>query len=625
MAMLDSMFLPGGMSAAGLLPEVNPGTAGDYPLPYEIDAAQKAREAAARRMRKNAFMEGQPDQERLAALNAGAPGMVPPAVMSAPATAPADAAATSPSPMQPAGPDSAPAVSPNATPPWLGMLNAPIDYPMPPRGPVPAAVAGAYGSDQEPAPAVPPTSALGRVAASEPESPLGRIGEAIKAMLQKGQAWAGDNRGTLMALGAGMAGSQSIGQGLNRGMTLAIPAQQQDIAQQKVNQTAKWLESKGMSPQEAAAVVNNPEMMKQVLPRLMGARNLKWTDIRKDFLGNEEKGWVDEAAGHAYDRFMRPLQPPGASGGGGGGGGAAGSGSLSDFDPSKVDDNRKGWDYLAQFPPEIQAATKAFMGGGVMPTGNPRNNSLASYAKMVAQKVAMDLGNPDLADDTKFGGRRQMVNELNKGTPGSLGGQITFGGTSLGHLATIAEGATTLGNVSGFGIAPLARWLNEARGLTTDQAAKVNEVQSGVQHYGQEITKFYTGSPGGEAERMRFLNTMNTAKSPAEIAGAIRAERALIPERQAQLEAQIRQNLGEDGLRKYPVMRGETKQAIERIDRALARLDPTGPEAKMLAGTPAGGATGGAASASPAAPSFKPKPGATYNYDSATGQFVEAK
>jgi hypothetical protein len=109
MAMLDSMFSPGGMSAAGLLPEVDPGTAGDYPLPYEIDAAQKAREAAARRMRKGAFMAGQPDQERLDALNA-----------SAPATAPADAAANSPPPMQTAGPDSAPAVSPSSAPQWLG-------------------------------------------------------------------------------------------------------------------------------------------------------------------------------------------------------------------------------------------------------------------------------------------------------------------------------------------------------------------------------------------------------------------------------------------------------------------------------------------------------------------------
>jgi hypothetical protein len=106
-----------GAAAAELTSEYDPGWAGNGVLPFEAEAAQKAREAAARRMRKNAFIEGQPDQERLDALNASAPEMMTPAVMSAP-TAPTDAAATSPPPMQDAGPHSAPAVSPS-TPPWL--------------------------------------------------------------------------------------------------------------------------------------------------------------------------------------------------------------------------------------------------------------------------------------------------------------------------------------------------------------------------------------------------------------------------------------------------------------------------------------------------------------------------
>ena len=161
-----SRFYGSSRAAAGLTAEYDPGWAGNGVLPFEAEAAQKAREAAARRMRKNAFMQGQPDQERLDALNASAPEMMPPAVMSAPvpgdvpATAPTDAPASFSPPMQAAGPDSVP----SATPTWLGILNgAPLDYPRP----SPPAPTGAYGqADQADAPAIPPTSSGRRSSSS---------------------------------------------------------------------------------------------------------------------------------------------------------------------------------------------------------------------------------------------------------------------------------------------------------------------------------------------------------------------------------------------------------------------------------------------------------------------------
>jgi hypothetical protein len=73
-----------------------------------------------------------------------------------------------------------------------------MPVPMPPASPGPshAAVAGAYGSDQVQA-AVPPASLLGR----------------IRDLLQKGHEWAGDNRSTLMALGAGRLAHKASGKG----------------------------------------------------------------------------------------------------------------------------------------------------------------------------------------------------------------------------------------------------------------------------------------------------------------------------------------------------------------------------------------------------------------------------
>ena len=73
-------------------------------------------------------------------------------------------------------------------------------------------------------------------------------------------------------------------------------------------------------------------------------------------------------------------------------------------------------------------------------------------------------------------------------------------------------------NNKDWGLTWLSHGINNIRGLSTEQAAKVNALQDAVQHYGQEITKFYAGSPGGEAERNRFLQTISAAKSPQELA-----------------------------------------------------------------------------------------------------------
>jgi hypothetical protein len=461
-----------------------------------------------------------------------------------------------------------------SSPSWLGMLNVqnpggpPVESPaLPPAsapasGPIaPAAAAPAISTPPEGS--VPETSLFGRVA--------------------KGfNDWRNDNRLTLMALGAGMAGAQSIGQGLNRGMTMAIPAMQADIKQQYQNQTVQALMKRGLPQDVALAAAANPALMQQLLPRLFGAKQWKIGE-RTNFLGEKVPFLYDEVSGETKDLNFGGSGGSGVSGGSVGGGGSP---NIENFDLSKVNHSLTGEAFLNQYPSEIQTAARAYMGGGVMPTGNPRNNGIASIAKNVAQEYALGTGQPNLADDAAYPARRQMSVDLSKGQPGSLGGQITFGGTSLGHLADVAEKAVSLDNVNGLGIAPVARWSNMARGMTTDQAAKVNEVQGAIQHYGQEITKFYTGSPGGEAERMRFLNTIDTAKAPKEIAGAIRTERDLIPDRLNQIRSQIVDRLGEKEADKQ-LSRANLDQVVGRINKALAKLDPDGPEAKMMGGSAA--------------------------------------
>lgn len=267
-------------------------------------------------------------------------------------------------------------------------------------------------------------------------------------------------------------------------------------------------------------------------------------------------------------------------------GGAAGESAFMAKGVTAIDQELKGPDYLNQFSPEVKSAVQSMIDGNAMPTGNPRKG-YTETVKRIAQKYGSDIGIP--MDDASFGQRRTMLNNLAVSTPGSLGGQINFAGTSLEHLATAAQKIGELKNVNGLGIAPLAQLVNYGRQLTTEQAGRANAVEGAAQHYGQEVTKFYSGSPGGEAERSRFMKTLSTAKSPTELADALQTERELIPGRLDQIATQIRTTFGEDTpmARKYLARIEESKKSIPKIDEEIAKLRGQKPNTPASAAAPA--------------------------------------
>lgn len=453
---------------------------------------------------------------------------------------------------------------------FSGLLNGILGNPAPYAGPGdPQALPGqAYGAPQAAAPmqAAPQTVDMSaRSATPAPTAPLMApqaqepgLSDRLSAFVHNGQG----EQGLLAKLFDSF-----------NGLSTGVRTDPQGVALQQRAATYQALRDSGVSDAAARAAVLNPEILKTIAGAAFDTKP-QFTQVGEDMFGNKQFGFVQPG--------RMQVTPVGQAGGMGGALGASGPGSPG------VDENKTGEDYLAQFPKIVQSAVRSYVNGESMPTGNPRKGFVQSI-KMIAQKYGQDIGLP--ADDTTFAARREMKTGLNRATPGSLGGQITFAGTSLGHLAEVAEKAANLDNWGGMGFSLLARGENAARGMSTSQAAKVNDVNSAVQHYGQEITKFYTGSPGGEAERMRFLNTMDSTKSPQEIAGAIRAERDLIPSRLEQLKGQIQQTLGPQAAASY-MARANLDKVIPRINAALAKLDPSGPEAKM-AGAESGGLPSG--------------------------------
>jgi hypothetical protein len=477
-----------------------------------------------------------------------------------------------------------PAATPTAAPPgpsatdqsWLGMLNQTNPNAAPPgwmssSAALPAAATPASGPVAAPPPARAPLAAPAAPAASSavPEtSLLGRVFQGIGDAVKGFDDWRKENRTTLMALGAGMAGAQNFGQGLNRGMTMAILAMQQDLRQAQLNQSipviADRLVKTGMSPtdarQTAIAATTNPAIMQQLLPSLFGPKQRQFTQIGEDAFGTKEFGFVDPVAGRVYRLDGSEV----GAGGGAGGGGLGGGSEFLAKGVSQIDHGLVGENYLTQFSPEVQAAVRNYVNGESMPTGNPRKG-FTQAVKMIAQKYGQDIGFP--ADDTNYAERRKLRDQLASGAPNSLGGQLRSGKTAIEHLADVSDAAVDLQNSGGWGIAPLAHAVNLLRGQTTDQAGKIKALDDRSQHYGQEITKFYAGSPGGEAERQRFLTSIGSRNSPTELADVLESEKRLIPGKMDTIEDDIRSRLGDAGLARYPI------SADPRMQKALARLD----------------------------------------------------
>lgn len=353
--------------------------------------------------------------------------------------------------------------------------------------------------------------------------------------------------GPLGMIAGAIAGGMGMGQGTEA-----------DVKRQNLKAQYDALIGAGMTPQKAMLSILNPEAGKTLIDQTLSNKQ-KWGEIGSDAFGNKTMGWIDETNQTINGKPM-------GEGGGAGGDGAVGG--LLAPGVKTVDSSLSGKDYLEQFSPEVKAAVQNYVDGKSTPTGNPRKG-FTQAVKMIAQKYGADTGQS--VDDASYAARRTMRNQLSSSAPSSLGGQINIGNTAAGHLADLSQKALELGNVD-TGIAPLSAAVNSVRGLGTEQAAKMEALKGAAQHYGQEITKFYAGSPGGTAERDRFIESVNGARSPKELAAILSTEGELMRSRLDALGGQIKGVLGEEGAAQYPVLRADGQAALSKVEANVARL-----------------------------------------------------
>lgn len=462
-----------------------------------------------------------------------------------------------------------------ATPGASAMASAAPGPPMdlaPP--PAPQASAGpAQGPDQ---PAVPQTSLLGRLGSlfgDKAASALGGIGDSLNA-----------HSNTLMALGAGMAGAPTLGMGLSRGLSAAIPAGQLDRQQGFQNATLNWLKAKGMPEDAAKAVVSNPALLAQIAPQMFGAKQLTATTLGTDVLGHAIPGMMNPVTGEHFDIYGRKLTPGGPAGGPGGG--------LAGTDPAK-------WasmapeERLGTIDPQVAGEIKAIYDGRQAATGRNVQQLLP-----LVNQVYPDFTMRD------YNAKKVMRDDLNKSGNSSMGGILSNGKSAFAHLADTSDRLAELGNFSsnvpliGGHAATLGNWVGNTLTPTSDTKGKLAAANDALGHYGQESTKFYAGTGGGVEERQAALKNANPATtSGAEQAAYLNQEKGLMLDRLHQKENQIRSALGDEYLQKNPVMTPELQGTIARIDANIAKLSGKAPAASGAPPAPAA-----------AAPAVKPPP-----------------
>ncbi|HTF73257.1 MAG TPA: hypothetical protein VK620_02775, partial [Bradyrhizobium sp.] len=374
-------------------------------------------------------------------------------------------------------------------------------------------------------------------------------------------------------LGAGLLSWANTPQGnffgglgnLVQGLATGRRVDTQGMQQQQQQDIFHYLVKAGTPPEQAVIIAQSPDAQKAWLTAMVQPK-YQLHDI-KDAIGNtspvvfnQNTGGVTLPGGGAYGAGSAPGTGPGMLAPG----------------VSKFDSSLTGEDYLKQLSPEVQAAARAYINGDVMPSGNPRNQGIASFAKTVAQKYGMDVGQP--VSDVTYAARRKMQTDLASSGSTTTGGIIANGKSAFEHLANLGDKMTALGNYNGYN-GPLGGLAANAGNYVANTAGssetkgKIAAINDNALKYGQEATKFYAGSGGGEGERMAAMNALKpSTASGNEQAAYLQTEKELMLGRLNQKEAQIRDVMGQDWLDRHPVRTPDLQATLGKIDAAIAKL-----------------------------------------------------
>jgi hypothetical protein len=212
------------------------------------------------------------------------------------------------------------------------------------------------------------------------------------------------------------------------------------------------------------------------------------------------------------------------------------------------------------------------------------------------QKLARDVTQADPSFEAGNATARVKVrNEFKSGGVGSPAGQISAGNTALQHAGEMSdalerlkapENEGMLGKVGESGVPFLSYYANKAHNAAvqgTPEGKAYNDFMTAKNHFSEEVTKFYAGSAGSEAERARALANLDAAKSLPELRSAIKTEANLMQGKVNALQDRWRNGMG-PMVDDFPLISKESQASVDRIkQRDQASSPQTAQEASSSA------------------------------------------
>lgn len=291
--------------------------------------------------------------------------------------------------------------------------------------------------------------------------------------------------------------------------------------------------------------------------------------IEEDSFGGKKRGFVD--------KYNQTVTPPTTL--------APNSMNLTgpdkkitgiDVQDAPVEAPPVGDAYLKTIPQEIRSLVKQVAEYSVQPKdlsikGGHRERVLA----------AAQLYDPTY-DSLLAPARAAAIKEFNAGGANSPAGRITAGNTGMKHLGDVSDAAEEMKALPGLvqsvansGVPFLSYAVAVAKNKSvagTPEGAALAKFATAVNHFSEEVTKFYSGSTGSEAERSRALENLNAAKSLTELRAAIAQEAKLMKGNVDSLQQRWHQALGPKAFERklgegdFPLIQKDAASALLKID-----------------------------------------------------------
>jgi hypothetical protein len=188
---------------------------------------------------------------------------------------------------------------------------------------------------------------------------------------------------------------------------------------------------------------------------------------------------------------------------------------------------------------------------------------------------------------------QQAVKEFNTGGSQSPATKITAGNTAIQHLGTISEGVRDLQDFPGFLAAAaksgtpflsyVASNLRNSAVKGTPLGSVLQKIISARSKFAGEVTQYYAGTQGSEADRARTISELDTALSIPELSASISTDAELFQSKVNALQdryktAMAGPNFNDAVIRNaipdFPIIQQKSREALMTIKSLSLQANP---------------------------------------------------